>query len=49
MSRKKIGRPENPLGNTRFSGRAYLYLLPAFLVLAVFVLYPIVMTLRMGF
>ena len=49
MSRKKIGQPENSLGNTRFSGKAYLYLLPAFLVLVVFVLYPIVMTLRMGF
>ena len=48
MSRKKIGQPENSLGNTRFSGKAYLYLLPAFLVLVVFVLYPIVMTLRMG-
>lgn len=37
------------LGNTRYSPKAYLYLIPAFLVLGVFVLYPIVMTLRMGF
>ena len=40
---------ENPLGNTRFSAKAYLYLLPAFAVLGVFVFYPIVKTLRMGF
>lgn len=31
------------------SAQAYLYLLPAFLVLAVFLLYPLVMLLRMGF
>lgn len=31
------------------SAQAYLYLLPAFLVLAVFLLYPVVMLLRMGF
>ena len=31
------------------SAKAYLYLLPAFAVLAVFVVYPILMTLRMGF
>lgn len=49
MSGRRLRGPENPLGNTRFSGKAYLYLLPAFLVLAVFVLYPIIMTLRMGF
>ena len=42
-------RAENPLGNTRRSAKAYLYLLPAFAVLAVFVVYPILMTLRMGF
>ena len=49
MSRRKLKRPENPLGNTRFSAKAYLYLLPAFAVLLVFVFYPIVKTLRMGF
>lgn len=49
MSRRKLRRPENPLGNTRFSSKAYLYLLPAFVVLVVFVFYPIVKTLRMGF
>lgn len=49
MSRRKLQRPENPLGNTRFSAKAYLYLLPAFAVLLVFVFYPIVKTLRMGF
>jgi len=49
MSRRRLRGPENPLGNTRFSAKAYLYLLPAFLVLVIFILYPIVMTLRMGF
>ncbi len=45
----KPARAENPLGNTRRSAKAYLYLIPAFAVLAVFVVYPILMTLRMGF
>lgn len=49
MSRRDRQRVENPLGNTRFSAKAYLYLLPAFAVLGVFVFYPIVKTLRMGF
>lgn len=49
MSRRDRQRVENPLGNTRFSAKAYLYLLPAFVVLGVFVFYPIVKTLRMGF
>ena len=49
MSRRDRQRGENPLGNTRFSAKAYLYLLPAFAVLGVFVFYPIVKTLRMGF
>ena len=49
MSRWDRQRVENPLGNTRFSAKAYLYLLPAFAVLGVFVFYPIVKTLRMGF
>lgn len=49
MSGRRNQNLENPLGNTRFSVKGYLYLLPAFLVLTVFVLYPIVMTLRMGF
>ena len=49
MSRRDRQRVENPLGNTRFSAKAYLYLLPAFDVLGVFVFYPIVKTLRMGF
>lgn len=31
------------------SAQAYLYLLPAFIILAVFLLYPLVMLLRMGF
>lgn len=35
--------------NTRGNRQAYLYLLPAFLVLGIFLIYPIVMTLRMGF
>ena len=43
MSRRDRQRVENPLGNTRFSAKAYLYLLPAFAVLG------IVKTLRMGF
>ena len=42
-------RPENPLGNTEYSLKAYFYLLPAALILAVFVFFPIIMTLRMGF
>ena len=41
--------PENPLGNTEYSLKAYFYLLPAALILAVFVFFPIIMTLRMGF
>lgn len=45
----QAGPRRNPLGNTRRSAKAYLYLLPAFAVLAVFVVYPILMTLRMGF
>ncbi len=46
----KKSKPANTsLGNTRRSAKAYLYLLPAFLILIGFVLYPIVMTLRMGF
>ena len=49
MSRRDRQRVENPLGNTRFSAKAYLYLLPAFAVLGVFVFYPIIKTLRMGF
>ena len=49
MRSPKPARAENPLGNTRRSAKAYLYLLPAFAVLAVFVVYPILMTLRMGF
>ena len=49
MSRRDRQRVENPLGNTRFSAKAYLYLLSAFAVLGVFVFYPIVKTLRMGF
>lgn len=49
MSRRDRQRVENPLGNTRFSAKAYLYLLPAFAILGVFVFYPIVKTLRMGF
>ena len=49
MSRRDRQRVENPLGNTRFSAKAYLYLLPAFAVLGVCVFYPIVKTLRMGF
>lgn len=49
MSRRDRQRVESPLGNTRFSAKAYLYLLPAFAVLGVFVFYPIVKTLRMGF
>lgn len=49
MSRRDRQRVENPLGNTRFGAKAYLYLLPAFAVLGVFVFYPIVKTLRMGF
>lgn len=49
MSRWDRQRVENPLGNTRFSAKAYLYLLPAFAVLGVFVFYPIIKTLRMGF
>ena len=49
MSRRDRQRVENPLGNTRFSAKGYLYLLPAFAVLGVFVFYPIVKTLRMGF
>lgn len=49
MSRRDRQWVENPLGNTRFSAKAYLYLLPAFAVLGVFVFYPIVKTLRMGF
>ena len=49
MSRRDRQRVENPLGNTRFSAKAYLYLLPAFAVLGVFVFYPIVKTLKMGF
>lgn len=49
MSRRDRQRVGNPLGNTRFSAKAYLYLLPAFAVLGVFVFYPIVKTLRMGF
>lgn len=49
MSRRDRQRVKNPLGNTRFSAKAYLYLLPAFAVLGVFVFYPIVKTLRMGF
>ena len=49
MSRRDRQRVENPLGNTRFSAKAYLYLLPAFAVLGVFVFYPVVKTLRMGF
>lgn len=49
MSRRDRQREENPLGNTRFSAKAYLYLLPAFAVLGVFVFYPIIKTLRMGF
>ena len=49
MSRRDRQRVENPLGNTRLSAKAYLYLLPAFAVLGVFVFYPIVKTLRMGF
>lgn len=36
MSRRDRQRVENPLGNTRFSAKAYLYLLPAFAVLGVF-------------
>ena len=47
MRSPKPARAENPLGNTRRSAKAYLYLLPAFAVLAVFVVYPILMTLRM--
>ena len=46
---KKSASGSSTLGNTSRSAKAYLYLLPAFLVLTVFVLYPIVMTLRMGF
>lgn len=49
MSRRDRQRVGNPLGNTRFSAKAYLYLLPAFAVLGVFVFYPIIKTLRMGF
>lgn len=36
MRSPKPARAENPLGNTRRSAKAYLYLLPAFAVLAVF-------------
>lgn len=35
-------RPENPLGNTEYSLKAYFYLLPAALILAVFVFFPII-------
>ena len=49
MSRRDRQRVENPLGNTRFSAKAYLYLLPALAVLRVFLFYPLVKTLRMGF
>ena len=38
MRSPKPARAENPLGNTRRSAKAYLYLLPAFAVLAVFVM-----------
>ena len=34
MRSPKPARAENPLGNTRRSAKAYLYLLPAFLLLA---------------
>lgn len=33
----------------RYNAKAYLYLLPAFVVLGIFLIYPILMTLRMGF
>lgn len=46
---KKAKPTGTSLGNTRRSAKAYWYLLPAFLILIGFVLYPIVMTLRMGF
>lgn len=46
---QKKALPENPLGNTEYSLKAYFYLLPAVLILAVFVFFPIIMTLRMGF
>ena len=49
MRRRDRQRVETPRGNTRFSATASLYLLPAFAVLGVFVFYPIVKTLRMGF
>ena len=49
MNRRDRQRVENSLGDTRFSAKAYLYLMPAFAVLGVFVFYPIVKTLRMGF
>lgn len=52
MSRPMLSKTKTAgtsLGNTRRSAKAYLYLLPAFVILIGFVLYPIVMTLRMGF